>query len=233
MFYIAICDDDEVLCNHIESDLLGSSKTNDIKVNIFYTAEKLYEAMHNGRHYDLIFLDIEFREMNGVELGRKIRNELNNNTSQIVYISGNQEYAMDLFSVRPMNFLVKPFSKQELLDNLETAMRLVQSQNNCFECKCDSEWLRIPYNQIMYLESDNRKIKIHTQYDSKTMYGVLNKVSDGMPSEFIRVHQSYLVNRIYIRKWKHNEITLVNDEIVPVSSTYRKKLAEVIFSNER
>lgn len=233
MFYIAICDDDKVLCNQMESDLKDYIQSKDIKVDIYYTAEKLYEAMQNGNHYDLIFLDIEFRAMDGVELGRKIRDELNNNISQIVYISGNQEYAMDLFSVRPMNFLIKPFSKQELVDNLETAKRLVQSQNNCFECKCDSEWLRIPYNQIMYLESDNRKIKIHTEQGIKTMYGVLNKISDTFPMEFIRIHQSYLVNRIYIKMWKHNEITLVNEEVVPVSSTYRKKLAEVIFSNER
>lgn len=233
MFYIAICDDDKVLCNQMELDLKDFIQTKDIKVDTFYTAEKLYDAMRNGSHYDLIFLDIEFKTMDGVELGCKIRNELNNNIAQIVYISGNQEHAMELFPSRPMNFLIKPFSKHDVLDNLETAKRLVQLQNNCFECKCDSEWLRIPYSQIMYLESDNRKIKIHTEQEIKTMYGVLNKISDTLPMEFIRIHQSYLVNRIYIKMWKHNEITLVNEEIVPVSSTYRKKLAEVIFSNER
>ncbi len=233
MFYIAICDDDKVICNQMELDLKDCMHTQDIKVDTFYTVEKLYDAMRNGKHFDLIFLDVEFRTMDGVELGHKIRDELNNNIAQIVYISGNQEHAMELFSVRPMNFLVKPFLKQDLLENLETAIRLVQVNNNCFECKCNSEWLRIPYNQIMYLESDNRKIKIHTDQGIKTMYGVLNKISDTLPMEFIRIHQSYLVNRSYIKMWKHNEITLVNEEVVPVSSTYRKKLAEVIFSNER
>lgn len=233
MLYIAICDDDAVLCNHIESYLWDYIQTKTVKVDIYYTGEKLYKAMCDGQHYDLVFLDIEFKEMNGVELGRKIREELNNNNVQIVYISGKQEYAMDLFSVRPMNFLIKPFSKQDLLSNLEMAIRLVQAQNNCFECKSEAEWIRIPYGQILYFESDNRKVNIHTEQGIKTMYGILNKISEITPKDFIRIHQSYLINRIYIKKWKHNEVTLVNDEIIPVSNTYRKKLAEVFFSSER
>lgn len=124
MFHIAICDDEVILCRQIEKYLEEYIARNLVKTEIFYSADKLYDALNKGEYYDLIFLDIEFQLSNGVEIGQRIRMELECEKVQIVYISAKQSYAMELFPIRPMNFLVKPISRIDVINNVDKAIEL-------------------------------------------------------------------------------------------------------------
>jgi len=90
MFRIAICDDETVICAGIEQVLLDYGKTclEDIEVEVFTSGEELCHFMQKEEEFDLIFLDIELKQMNGVEVGKMIRDEMKNEIVQIVYISG-------------------------------------------------------------------------------------------------------------------------------------------------
>lgn len=233
MFCVAICDDEEVLCSQLERVLEPYIEKEVLKVDIFYSGESLCKAMYEGTHYDLIFLDIELQMMNGVDVGKKIRDEMKNKRVQIVYISAKQGYAMELFAIRPMNFLIKPISAEAVWDNVEQAMELTDLYDTCFEFKVGAEYFRIPYGDIMYFESSNRKIRLHTKYEIKELYGKLKSIEKEAPPNFIRIHQSYLINRTYVTFWRSDEI-LVNDECsLPISQAYRKKVSRILLQNER
>lgn len=233
MFYIAICDDDIVLCNHMEEQILEYFPKGEAQVDIFYTAEKLYSAVKSGAYFDLIFLDIVFETMDGVTLGRAIRDGMKNNYVQIIYISGKTEYAMELFSVRPMDFLVKPISKEALVSDLEKAVELIQQNKMYFEYKSGSGWIRIPYGEIRYFESNDKKIIIHNSGEPCVMYGILNKIEKGLPTNFIRVHQSYIVNKDYVRSWRREKIVLEGGIELPISRAHKKDVAAGFLKNER
>lgn len=87
MYKIAICDDDIRMCEQIERILVGSDLKNMISVEIFYTCEKLHRTLLDGEPFDLIFLDIEFKSMDGVSMGNIIRGELKNDYVQINVIN--------------------------------------------------------------------------------------------------------------------------------------------------
>ena len=97
MFCVAICDDDELLCSQLEGMLEPYRKRGLIRSEIFHSGEKLCKALDSGKHYDLLFLDIELCVMNGIDVGKKIRDVLDNERIHIIYISAKQEYAMELF----------------------------------------------------------------------------------------------------------------------------------------
>ena len=84
----------------------------DFDVDIFLTCEDLYERLQSSMGYHLIFLDIEFPNMNGVDLGKKIRGRIGDIRTQIGFISAKDSYAMELFSVHPFDFIIKPVSKE-------------------------------------------------------------------------------------------------------------------------
>lgn len=233
MFCVAICDDDEILCAQLERMLEPYIEKGSIKADVFYSGEKLYDALSHVQHYDLIFLDIELPFMNGVDLGNKIRTELENERTHIVYISGKQAYAMVLFAVRPMNFLVKPISEKTVIENVERAMRLSQMYDSFFEFKFGKEYFRIPYGDILYFESSNRKIQIHTKYGIKESYGRISTLEKKTPPNFVRIHHSYLVNRMYVTYWKSEEILLTGTISLPVSQSYRKSVGRFLLQSER
>ena len=72
----------------------------------------------------MLFLDIELPKMNGVAVGQYIRETLKNETIQIAYISSKQEYAMELFEMRPINFLVKPLYEKKIENVIDKFLQL-------------------------------------------------------------------------------------------------------------
>jgi len=72
--------------------------------------------MKKEHSFDLIFLDIELKLMSGIEAGRIIRKEMDNQTILIVYISGKENYYKDLFEIRPMSFLQKPIEERKIIN---------------------------------------------------------------------------------------------------------------------
>ena len=117
MFRIAICDDDRYIGSLIEKYIheYALEQVVDLSVEVYEAGEEMLSHFHDEGVFDLIFLDIEFPKMNGVEIGNYIRNTLRNEVTQIVYISSMQTHAMELFEVRPMNFLIKPLSAGQTL----------------------------------------------------------------------------------------------------------------------
>ena len=86
---IAICDDDKNICTQIENTLLEYSEKSmqKIEVLVFFSGEDLIGYINNGNLFQLIYLDIEMKKMNGVDVGKYIRKILKDYATEIVYIS--------------------------------------------------------------------------------------------------------------------------------------------------
>ena len=112
MIHILICDDEDITCSHIEKVLVDYAEKEDVKVSVdvCYTGEGVLNYMKQGDIVDLLFLDIELPGMNGAKVGNMLRVELGNETVQIVYISSQDKYAMQLFQIRTFDFLIKPLN---------------------------------------------------------------------------------------------------------------------------
>ena len=104
---VIICDDEFSTCVQLENYIEKYSQEHFIKadIDVFYDGESLCEYLKSSSSVDLLFLDIELPKCNGVEVGKYIREKLNNEIVQIAYISAKTEYAMELFDYRPINFL--------------------------------------------------------------------------------------------------------------------------------
>lgn len=159
MFKVAICDDNEAICSEIENILENFFSTELIQYEIdsFSSGEELLGELKSNEKYDLIYLDIELAELNGIVVGRYIREELLDDFTQIVFISAKPSYALELFQVRPMNFLVKPFTDKQVVDALQKTLELQGRQTRIFLYKSGKIETRIPYKDIMYFSSDVKK----------------------------------------------------------------------------
>ena len=236
MYKIAICDDDIRMCEQIEKILVGSDLKNMISVEIFYTCEKLHRTLLDGEPFDLIFLDIEFKSMDGVSMGNIIRGELKNDYVQIVYVSSRETYAMSLFDSRPMNFLIKPVTEDKIIACVRKGMELSQGLQKVFQFKDGKELCRVAVSSILYFESDNRKIIVDCGDERYEFYGKLDEIEESVGRNFIRIHKSYLVNETKVIQWQPNCVHLSGGQKLPVSRNYRAAIfehADVIFPRKR
>ncbi|MBU5425777.1 LytTR family DNA-binding domain-containing protein [Tissierella pigra] len=236
MLRIAICDDENSICNQLEEILERFQKksSKELQIDIFHSGEELCLYLSQDNHYDIIFLDIELKEMNGVEVGQIIRDKMLNETTQIIYISGKETYAMELFKVRPLDFIIKPFNYNKIQKVLEIALRIIQRDEKVFQYKVGHTTYNLPIRDIIYFESKNREVIIHTINGSEVFYGRLKNIYEDLnQSKFIHIHKSYLVNYNHIIKLEYHQVTMSNKVILPISQANRKKVRELQLELER
>ncbi|MDD3168005.1 MAG: LytTR family DNA-binding domain-containing protein [Eubacteriales bacterium] len=230
MFRIAICDDEQVICSQIENIIMKYAAENNEKIDtqVFYSGEELSRFLELEQSFDLIFLDIELKLINGIEVGKKIRDELDNQILQIVYISGKDSYFKDMFDVRPMHFLQKPFEEADIIKDVRLAMKLMEKLGGVFIYKKGHEIYRKPIKNILYFESNNREVKMVTRDGEETFYGKLDDVYQQVAKyHFMYIHKSYVVNYFFVMKFKYEEVTMSNDEVLPISQARRKATREL------
>lgn len=236
LLHIAICDDDPVTCTQLEEIIIvfQNSMRREFEVDVFYSGEELYKYIIKENFYHLIFLGIEFETINGIEIGRKIREERNDNITQIVYVSVKESYAIKLFDIRPLNFLVKPLKKEKIKKVLKTAIMLIDHENQYFEFKMNRTHKRIPFKDIIYLESNRKKVKIVEKDGEYEFYGKLEEAMQQLPGDnFLQIHKSYIVNYSYIVSYQYNYIEMVNKRILPISQHNRKVVGNWLIEQKK
>lgn len=235
MYNIGICDDGKNICSSIENMLLECAKDKNIQIdtNVWYTGEELKEYLEKGNQLDILFLDIELFRMTGLEVGDYIRNQLDDIGIQIIYISGKVSYAQQLFKTQPLDFLVKPISKSQISDVLETAFRIIKRKNEKFEFRWGKDYYYVPMGDIVYFVSEGRKVKIVTLKETFEFYGKLKEIAGRLPKDFIIIHKSYIVNKAYIFRYTYEMVELANGIILSISPANRKQVRESILREEQ
>lgn len=236
MFRIAICDDEENICVKIESIILDYGKRclEKLKVEMFFSGEEICEYMMNGEEFDLIFLDIELNLINGIEVGKFIRDMLKNEATLIVYISAKDNYYQQLFDIRPMNFLHKPIDEKKIIADIEKAIDLSNRLTHVFTYRKSNTAYKRELKKILYFEAKGRMVRIVTITGEDIFYGKLKTILSQLEKyHFFCIHQSFLVNYAHITMFTHTEITMSNNEILPISRRQKEEVLEMLIKYEK
>ena len=237
MFKIAVCDDIKATCDELKKIILSKAKgtlCENNSVDIFYSGDALISDIREENLYDLIFLDIELGgNINGVEVGHIIRDEMDDYITQIVYISSKNNYDRQLFDVQPLHFLQKPIDVSKLLNDIKLAIKISGKENKIFEFKNLRNTVKVPYKDILYFESKGREISLVSCKMQYTFYDNIQELSKVLPDFFIYPHRSYLVNYELISCFKYEELIMSNGDIIPISRSKRKEIRKLQMMFER
>lgn len=229
MLQIAICDDEPIARKMIKKILNTHSLAHEFSISEFESCETLCGQLLNGVLYDLIILDIEFPGKNGVDAGHFLRDKLNDNVTQILYVSAKDGYEKSLFDNRPINFLQKPVNEQKMHDCLNRVLKMAHEDSRLFTFSINRTISRIPLKNIRYFENDKRRLILHSYNQDYIFYQKLDEIED-LPG-FIRIHKSYLINSLYVRKVFYDKVELDKDTTLSISFPYRKQTREFLLRN--
>lgn len=222
---IAICDDDLGCCRKLESWLTAE----DIETSVYNTAESLFESIKRGNIFDIIFLDIDFDGLSGIEVGQEIRRYIRRDRVNIVYISGKQGYAMALFEIEPLNFHVKPLKKEKILCDVgKVRRRMEESMTKLRYKNVEGIQMEVESGDILYIESSHGYVTVHTKDGGKVCFRAsLYKIADMLKiSTGCQCHRSFWVNLTCVATYLNQKLYLYDGTEVRVGREYRDRVRE-------
>ena len=230
MLRIAICDDDKVIGSEIESLILEYQQMirSEFEIEVFESGLELYAYLKKGNSVDLIFLDIEMEDMDGIEIGEKIRVEMNDYRTSIIYVSGKDGYDRKLFDFQPLHFLSKPIEKRKIFADLELAIKLFKNNNHIFSFKTGHDMNRIPMNNILYFESKGRKVRIVTLEQEYFFYGTIEHVLHELPQKsFLQIHRSYIINYNHVKVFSYDKVMMQDNKCLSIGQKRRQAVRDM------
>ncbi len=226
---IAICDDEDIFSEQI-SKLISKTLENksECDIHIFKSGEELI-SQKNNHTFDIIFLDIEMNGMTGIETAKQIRKY--DTDAIIVFFTSHQEFAIEGYEVNAFRFLVKNQPEYIYEKQFQSIFDEYSQKHKIFEIPSKSRVQCLHLEEIVYFEVIDKKIIIHSTHSECEYTGKLADVEIQLQNDnFIRTHKSFLVNIPWINNINKNDITMKNNDTIPMSRSHKKNVVEKYIS---
>lgn len=232
MLRIALCDDDSVfmreLCQKIVKCYQETNYNENISITEFSDSVYLSRTISGGNSFDLIFVDIEMPQLNGLELAKHIRTHLPK--ALIIFLTSHSEFSLEGYKFGALRYIPKLDLDRRLSEALAAAQVEFSKIESAFlTVRHYNDVMRIPYQEIVYVRHVLRITQIITLNlgiikDNRGLKAIYEQLND---ERYIYIDRSTFVNLDHIRQIKGNEVILRNMERLPIS---RQMLTKVKYT---
>lgn len=228
-----VIDDEPLAANLIVSYI---ERTPEMKLaGVFAGAQDAVKTVMRG-DIDIVFLDIEMPQLNGVEFARIIPRH-----TRIIFVTAYETHAVHAFRLNALDYLLKPVSYEEFIEaanrafewrQLTSRAREAEKRDEFIIVKSEYKHVQIPLRKILYVEGLKDYVKFYLEDQDKSIMSLMSmKALDrALPQErFLRVHRSYIINTSRITVVERNRVFL-GAVSVPVSEGYRGIFSQFVNS---
>ncbi|MGN0507273.1 MAG: LytR/AlgR family response regulator transcription factor [Lachnospiraceae bacterium] len=229
-YRIAVCDDNAADSEYVLKLLSAWAKDRDVPIQAeqFPSAEAFLFRYAEDKSFDILLLDVEMGGMDGVTMAKRIRPE--NETVQLVFITGYSDYIAEGYEVSALHYLMKPVKKEKLYSVLDRALEKCRQNERFLNLELSGELVRIPFYEISYLEVHQNYVTIH----AKKEYTVKRPLSDfetELDRRFTRVGRAMILNLNFIRCVTRTEVQLTSGTTLPLPRGAYEPLNRAIIAN--
>ena len=201
-------------------------------VNQCYKATDAYEFLKAG-NIELIFLDINMPKLSGLDFLRTL-----DQPPKVIVTSAYEEYALEGYELQVCDYLLKPFRFERfskavniVYDKMKNDLRLNVNANVSNDAsqqlaiKVDKKLIRVESKDIQYIESYGNYVKIWIDDKYYLTPRTLSSFEKELNAEiFMRIHKSYIVQKKFIEYQEGNSLKMLNENLLPIGKTHKKKL---------
>ena len=219
---IAICEDEKNLSEKLSDAISDWAAARRIDADILcYGSAEAFLMAWPGIPFDLAFIDIQLKDMSGIQLAETIRKA--DCDIQIVFATSFAQYSLAGYDVGALHYLIKPVTPPKLLPVLDKAALIWQSRQRdvLFVSDGDGSY-KLPTAHIHYISMLAHYAEVCTADHKYTIRKTAKELGELLPAHIIRCHRSYLVNLYKVDCVYKDELILVNDTKLPVSRNNAK-----------
>lgn len=209
---ILICDDEQRYINELKIHIEEYLRSHKIKAEIYATLDPK-KIMNSEIIFDLVFLDIQMPEIDGIALAKKLKNR--NNKVILFFVTNFDEYQDEAMDLRIFRFFEKPLNVKRLYSSLDRAMEYIDESYVDLFLYNNGEHQKILVDNIVYIKRENRKVILTTSYQEEYITKEsLEHWTEKLPNTFFYlVHKGFLVNLHYVTKCSYTELYIDNVRI--------------------
>ena len=231
MLQIAVCDDNiDELSNMVQLiNQYRSSKHLDCEYAIFQNGFDLVSTLEKGKRFDIYCLDIIMPGFMGIDVAKEIR--VFDKTAPILFFTSSPEFALESYSVKAINYVLKPISKEKLFFTFDDILERIKAEksDDAVIVKSNEGIQKILISNLVFVEVIGRNVLYHL-LSGKVIECTENfsSVCDNLLKygHFIKTHRSYIVNMQYVDTIENHQVTLQNCSTVPVAQTKAREIKQ-------
>lgn len=225
-YRIAICDDRQEDREYVRqlTARWAQQRGNQVEMTEFCSAEQFLFSCPQP-DFDLLLLDIEMGEMDGVSLAKQVRRT--NELMQIVFITGYSDYITEGYEVAALHYLMKPVKEEKLFAVLDRAVERLDKNTKVLTLETAEEMVRVPLYQVSALEVQRNYVTVHARQDY-TVKKSLSELMEQLDERFFRVGRSAVVNLNDISRVTRSDIYLTDGRSIPLPRGAYDKLNRAI-----
>ena len=221
---IAICDNEPDNLSDMRNkimEMMGDTVSCSCHDNSFSLISHILDDSKSD--VDVVIIEICLANQNGVDVAETILTEKPN--IRFIFMSEHVEFIQDIFSVNPAFFLLKPIDESYLRTAIYKVRKMIDEDNvDSFRLRVGGRNILMKTRDIYYIESNRRQLLFHTYDGCVASYIRFDELEN--KKNFVRCHQSYLVNMDKIKEIKQDSIILYNEVLIPVSRSRQKETLE-------
>lgn len=225
----AVCDDDQLIREQMRG-ILEKQGEYPCSVRLFRSGEEL---LRDEETFDLIFLDIDMKGIDGLQTAAQIRKR--DKRVKIIYLTSYKDYTPHAFRVHAFAYLLKPVKEEQIYAQLREAALYSTSEKppTVLDFWTTDGTVRLSPEDIRYFEYIDRKIRIVAGEREYRMVGRIADTADRMRQwDFCMPHKSFVVNLYYVKSIKGAEVTLMDGTVLPLSqkkaAAFREQMNEYL-----
>jgi DNA-binding LytR/AlgR family response regulator len=231
MLQIAVCDDDiGELSNMVQLiDLYRTSKNLNCEYAVFPNGFDLVSALEKGKRFDIYCLDIIMPGFMGIDVAKEIRDF--DKTAPILFFTSSPEFALESYSVKAVNYVLKPISKEKLFFTFDEMLEQIKVEKNedAVIVKSNEGIQKILIANLVFAEVSGRNVLYHLR-SGKVIECTerFSSVCDNLLKYgcFIKTHRSYIVNMQYVDTIENRQVALQTHSSVPVAQGKAREIKQ-------
>lgn len=214
-YHIAIIDDERADIAYVRKITESWAEARDctLKVDTFPSAEAFLFHYEEEKDYDILLLDIEMGAMDGVSMAKAVRRD--NETVQIIFITGYSDYIAEGYEVSALHYLLKPLKREKLFEVLDRAVSRIQRNEKLLTIEFGREMTLIPLYEIVYIDVQKNDVTIHAKKEY-TIRATLSEIEKQLDDAFYRLGRSAIVNLNRISRVTKTDVYLKDGTCLPL-----------------